>query len=165
MTNQVGGLSNFRWLLIALIVLVLDQWTKHLAVANLVMYEPVPVMPYFNLMLAHNTGAAFSFLADAGGWQRWFFVGLTAVITVVLVFWLYRLPPKQKLLPLALTLVIGGAIGNVYDRMMYGYVVDFIDWYVGTQHWPAFNIADSAICIGAGLLILDSFFKPKEQGK
>ncbi|NQD37690.1 signal peptidase II [Permianibacter sp. IMCC34836] len=165
MKNSAGGLANFRWLLVALLVLVLDQWTKHLAVANLVMYEPVPLMPYFNLMLAHNTGAAFSFLADAGGWQRWFFVALTTVISVVLLSWLYRLPRPQKLLPIALVLVLGGAIGNVYDRMMYGYVIDFIDWYVGDHHWPAFNIADSAICVGAALLILDSFFKPKEQGK
>ncbi len=170
MTAQVfGGISNFRWFWITLIVVVLDQWTKHLAVANLAMYEPVPVMPYFNLMLAHNTGAAFSFLADAGGWQRWFFVGLTAVINVVLAVWLYRLPRGQKLLPVALTLVLGGALGNVYDRMAYGYVVDFIDWYVGSYHWPAFNIADAAICVGAGLLILDSFRQPtakaaKEQG-
>lgn len=156
-----AGLCNFRWLLVTLVVVVLDQLTKHLAVANLAMYEPVPVMPFFNLMLAHNTGAAFSFLADAGGWQRWFFVGLTAVISVVLLAWLYRLPRGQKLLPIALSLVLGGAIGNVYDRMSYGYVIDFIDWYVGNYHWPAFNIADAAICVGAGVLILDSFRQPK----
>jgi len=170
MTAQaLGGISNFRWFWLTLIVVVLDQWTKQLAVANLAMYEPVPVMPYFNLMLAHNTGAAFSFLADAGGWQRWFFVVLTAVISVVLTVWLYRLPRGQKLLPVALTLVLGGALGNVYDRISYGYVIDFIDWYVGSYHWPAFNIADAAICVGAGLLILDSFRQPgtkqaKEQG-
>lgn len=161
MTAQAfGGISNFRWFWLTLIVVVVDQWTKYLAVANLAMYEPVPVMPYFNLMLAHNTGAAFSFLADAGGWQRWFFVVLTAVISVVLTVWLYRLPRGQKLLPIALTLVLGGALGNVYDRISYGYVIDFIDWYVGSYHWPAFNIADAAICVGAGLLILDSFRQP-----
>jgi len=161
----IGSFGNFRWLWISLLVVGLDQWTKHLAVAGLAMYDPVPVMPYFNLMLAHNTGAAFSFLAGAGGWQRWFFVALTLVISVVLLVWLYRLNRTQKLLPMALALVLGGAIGNVYDRLLYGYVIDFIDWYAGSYHWPAFNIADAAICIGAGLLILDSFKQPKATGK
>lgn len=167
MTGQVWtGASNFRWLWVTVLVLAFDQWTKYLAVGALALYEPVPVMPSFNLMLAHNTGAAFSFLSDAGGWQRWFFVGLTLVISVVLLAWLYRLPRGQQLLPIALTLVLGGAWGNVYDRMAHGYVIDFIDWYVGSYHWPAFNIADAAICFGAGLLIFDSFRHSKQgQGR
>jgi signal peptidase II len=126
-------------------------------VSWLSLYETVAIMPYFNLTMAHNHGAAFSFLAQAGGWQRWFFIGLAATISVVLLVWLAKLKPAAKLEAISLSLILGGAIGNVMDRIMYGYVIDFLDVYVGTSHWPAFNIADSAICIGAVLLILDSF--------
>jgi len=126
-------------------------------VSWLSLYETVAIMPYFNLTMAHNHGAAFSFLAQAGGWQRWFFIGLAATISVVLLVWLAKLKPAEKLESISLSLILGGAIGNVIDRISYGYVVDFIDLYIGHNHWPVFNIADSAICIGAILLIADSF--------
>ena len=123
----------------------------------------MPVLPFFNLTLAHNPGAAFSFLAGAGGWQRWFFVILAVVICTVLVIWMKRLAQSAKLEAISLALIIGGAIGNVIDRLIYGYVIDFLDVYAGSYHWPAFNIADSAIFIGAVLLIIDSFRKPAGQ--
>jgi signal peptidase II len=138
-------------------VIVLDQVSKWWMLSWLSLYETVAIMPYFNLTMAHNYGAAFSFLAQAGGWQRWFFIGLAVIISVVLLVWLAKLKPTAKLEAISLSLILGGAIGNVIDRIMYGYVIDFLDVYVGTSHWPAFNIADSAICIGAILLILDSF--------
>jgi signal peptidase II len=138
-------------------VIVLDQVSKWWVLSWLSLYETVAIMPYFNLTMAHNYGAAFSFLAQAGGWQRWFFIGLAVIISVVLLVWLAKLKPTAKLEAISLSLILGGAIGNVIDRIMYGYVIDFLDVYVGTSHWPAFNIADSAICIGAILLILDSF--------
>jgi signal peptidase II len=146
-----------KYLSITSLVIVLDQVSKWWMVSWLSLYETVAIMPYFNLTMAHNYGAAFSFLAQAGGWQRWFFIGLALIISVVLLVWLAKLKPTAKLEAISLSLILGGAMGNVMDRIMYGYVVDFLDVYVGTSHWPAFNIADSAICIGAVLLILDSF--------
>lgn len=153
-----------KYLSITGLVIVLDQVSKWWMVSWLSLYETVAIMPYFNLTMAHNHGAAFSFLAQAGGWQRWFFIGLAAVISVVLLIWLARLKPAAKLEAISLSLILGGAIGNVIDRILYGYVIDFLDVYVGTSHWPAFNIADSAICIGAVLLILDSF-KPEDKSQ
>ena len=146
------------WLWLSLLLIVADQVTKWLAVANLEYLTPVPVIDgFWNWTLVHNYGAAFSFLSDAGGWQKWFFAGLATVVSVVMALWL-RLTPRadwRNALPLAL--VIAGAIGNLIDRVRYGYVVDFIDWYVGKHHWPAFNVADSAIVVGAVLLVLFSF--------
>jgi signal peptidase II len=132
-------------------------------VSWLALYETVAIMPYFNLTMAHNHGAAFSFLAQAGGWQRWFFTVLALVISTVLVVWLAKLKPEAKLEAISLSLVIGGAIGNVIDRIYYGYVIDFLDIYIGSSHWPAFNVADSAICIGAVLLIIDSIKSEPES--
>jgi len=125
-------------------------------VSWLSLYETVAVIPYFNLTMAHNTGAAFSFLAGAGGWQRWFFIGLATAISIGLFIWLNKLA-KTKLEATSISLILGGAIGNVIDRIYFGYVIDFLDVYYGTYHWPAFNIADSAIVVGAALLIIDSF--------
>lgn len=146
------------WLWLSLLLIVADQVTKWLAVANLEYLTPVPVIDgFWNWTLVHNYGAAFSFLSDAGGWQKWFFAGLATVVSVAMALWL-RLTPRadwRNALPLAL--VIAGAIGNLIDRVRYGYVVDFIDWYVGKHHWPAFNVADSAIVVGAVLLVLFSF--------
>ena len=110
------------------------------------------------MTLAHNYGAAFSFLSDAGGWQRWLFTGLASVVTVVLVIWLLRLTAKERMLAAALSLVIGGAVGNLIDRIINGYVVDFIDVYYRDWHWPAFNVADSAISCGIVLLLIDGIF-------
>lgn len=149
-----------KYLWLSLAIIIADQISKTLMVNWLDLYERVAVLPFFNLTLAHNTGAAFSFLAGAGGWQRWFFVALAVVISAVLVIWMKRLAATARLEAISLALIIGGAIGNVIDRLIYGYVIDFLDVYVGTYHWPAFNIADSAICIGAVLLIIDSFRKP-----
>jgi signal peptidase II len=146
----------FLWLLLAAVVVALDLWTKHLAVSLLTLYEPVEVTAWLNWRLAHNPGAAFSFLAGAGGWQRWFFTVLAVVVTAFLLVWLLRTDRRERLVPLALSLVMGGAIGNLVDRLRHGYVIDFIDVHARGWHWPAFNIADSAIVCGIILLLLDA---------
>lgn len=147
----------FAWLAVSVAIVVLDAWTKHLAASGLEPYRPVEVFSWLNLTLAHNTGAAFSLLAGAGGWQRWLFTGLAFVVTVVLMVWLFRLRKGEWQLGLALGLVIGGAVGNLLDRVRLGYVVDFIDVHVGGWHWPAFNLADSAITCGIIFLLWDAF--------
>ena len=144
------------WLWLSLLVVVLDQVTKLWIDSSLQYNQPVPVLAFFDLRLLYNEGAAWSFLADAGGWQRWFLSCLAVVVTAILVIWLSRLKQAYCLLAVALALVIGGAVGNVIDRIMYGYVIDFIDVYYNAWHWPAFNIADSAISLGAILLIIDA---------
>lgn len=148
---------------ISIVTIILDQVTKWIASANLAMHDPVPVMPSFNFTLMHNYGAAFSFLSDAGGWQRWFFTIVAAVISVVLIVWIVRLKPHEKWLGIGLSLVLGGAIGNLIDRVSYGYVVDFIQWYYDRFYWPAFNIADSAIFVGTGILLCSTFFVKEEE--
>ena len=149
---------------IAVVVIVLDQLTKYWAVSNLTFAEPVAVMPYLNWTLAYNYGAAFSFLADMGGWQRWFFSGLALIVSVVFIVWLYRLPKDLTTEVWGINLILGGAIGNMIDRLLEGRVTDFIDFYIGTWHYATFNIADTAISIGAGLLIFSEFFlKPKHE--
>ncbi len=144
------------WLIMASVVVALDLFTKELAMQYLELYRPNPVFSWLNLTLAHNTGAAFSFLAGGSGWQRWFLSGVAVVIVAVLLVWLWRLPHRARLLPSALALVIGGAIGNLVDRIRFGYVIDFIDVHYAGWHWPAFNLADSAIVVGVVLLLLDS---------
>lgn len=159
--EKPGGLGSkliFVWLLVSALVVVLDWWTKGLASEHLTLYRPLELTPWLNLTLAHNYGAAFSFLSDAGGWQRWLFTVLASVVTLVLFVWLLRLPAREKLTGVALALVIGGAIGNLVDRVMLGYVVDFIDVYYRDWHWPAFNVADSAITCGVILLLIDGLF-------
>ncbi len=151
------------WLGVALVIIALDQWTKTLASSQLSYGVPLEVLPVFNLTLLHNTGAAFSFLADAGGWQRWFFAILSAVVSVVLVVWLSRLKAEEKLLAASLAFILGGAVGNLWDRLLLGYVVDFIQVHYQSHYFPAFNIADSAITIGAGLMILDMFLNPEKH--
>lgn len=152
-----------KWLWISLLVIVLDQLTKILADELLSYHVPVEIMPMFNFTLMYNTGAAFSFLANAGGWQRWFFLVLTIAVSIFIYFWLRKLTVNQRLQATALSLILGGAIGNLIDRAIYGHVIDFIDIYYATHHWPAFNIADSAICIGAFLLIYDTIKNPHED--
>ena len=146
------SLSFLRYLVIATITLLLDQLSKWSALRNLKMGVPEQVFPFMDCLLLFNPGAAFSFLAQGSGWQRWFFtaIGLAACIYII---WLIRKSQNDKLLCIALSLILGGALGNVLDRLMYGAVVDFIDLHYANWHWPAFNIADSAICIGAGLII------------
>ena len=146
-----------RWLWLSVLVVLLDQGTKWLAEAMLAPHRPVPLVPTINLTLMYNEGAAFSFLADAGGWQRWLFAAFALGMTAVLVVWLLRLKREERLLAGGLALVAGGAVGNLIDRVLTGRVVDFIDFYVGSWHWSAFNVADSAITIGVVLLLLSGF--------
>ena len=143
-----------KWLALSGVVVVLDQATKIAAGASLVPYAPVAVMPYLNLVLVHNPGAAFSLFSDAGGWQRWMLLAITAVVCVFLYHWLKRLGREETGSAAAIAAIIGGALGNAVDRLAYGHVVDFIDVYYGAYHWPAFNVADAAITIGAlGLIV------------
>ena len=146
-----------RWLWCSLVVVVADQTTKVAAVALLDPGSSVELIPTLDLVLAYNTGAAFSFLSTAGGWQRWLFIGLAVVICGFILHWLRELPRHARWYPLALSLILGGAVGNVIDRVRIGAVVDFIDFHVGDWHWPAFNVADSAICVGAALVVLGMF--------
>ena len=147
-----------RWLWLTGLVVVLDQVSKQWLSAVLHYHEPFAVIPYFNLTLMHNSGAAFSFLADAGGWQRWFFAAVALIASTAITLWLRGLKPHQRWEAAALAMVLGGALGNLWDRLWYGYVIDFLDVYYGNYHWPAFNIADTAITIGAAMLIIDLLF-------
>jgi len=142
-------------------MIVADQITKTLIIGRFDLYDRVAVLPFFDLVRAHNPGAAFSFLSDAGGWQRIFFVGISSVVSLVLVVWIYRLQSHQKMQALGLSLVLGGALGNLYDRVAYGYVVDFLLFYYDKYSFPAFNIADSAITVGAFFLIVDMIKNPQ----
>lgn len=146
------------WYGLAALVVLLDQYTKSLASAGLDYGRPVEVFSWFNLTLQHNTGAAFSFLSDAGGWQRYFFSTVAVVISTVLMVWLYVMPRGQYWLALSLGLILGGALGNVWDRLVLGHVVDFISVHYGGYYFPAFNLADSAITAGAAVMIVDSLF-------
>ncbi|MGJ0636753.1 signal peptidase II [Xenorhabdus bovienii] len=155
--------TGLRWLWLVVVVLILDLGSKQLVLQHFTLYESTPLIPYFNLTYAQNLGAAFSFLADKGGWQRWFFALVAIIISAVLLVMMYRSSAKQKLSNAAYALVIGGALGNLFDRLVHGFVVDFIDFYVGEWHWPTFNIADSAICIGAAFIIIESFISPDDK--
>ena len=154
--------SNWRWLLISVALIGLDLWTKNLASSQLIYGRPVEVLPMFNLVLQHNPGAAFSFLADLGGAQVWLFSIIAIVVSVVMVVWLGRLKPDQRLLSASLAFIGGGAIGNVWGRIELGYVVDFISLHYQSSYFPTFNIADIAINIGAGLMILDIILNPEK---
>ena len=145
------------WLGLALAIIVLDQLTKWWVSATLDYQEAIPVLPFFSLVRVHNTGAAFSFLADAGGWQRWFFIAVGVIATVIIVRLLKR-HAREPRLAFSLALVLGGALGNVIDRAVLGHVVDFLHIHYQDFSWPAFNVADSAISVGAALLIWDSLF-------
>lgn len=145
-----------KWIWLSLLAIGLDQASKVAIDSSMQLYESIPILPFFNLTYVHNTGAAFSFLSEAGGWQRWFFAVLALSISIVLGVWLARLQKHETFLAVALSLVLGGAIGNLIDRVVYGYVIDFIDIYYHVWHWPAFNIADSAITLGVALMFLES---------
>jgi signal peptidase II len=151
-----------RWLTIAAAVIALDRVTKHWAVELMQPYQPVPVTPFLNLTLVYNPGAAFSLLSDASGWQRWFFAIFSSLVALGLLIWLSRVPRNQVWIPVAFSLILGGAIGNLWDRLTLGFVVDFIDVYYGRWHWPAFNVADAAISTGAVMLLL-SALRPARQ--
>ncbi len=150
--SQIG-----KWLGLAGLVIVLDHLTKWWVSSTLGFQETVPVLPFFSVVLIHNHGAAFSFLADAGGWQRWLFIGIGLVATIIIVR-LLKTHAHEPRMALALALVLGGALGNVIDRALLGYVVDFLYFHYRDFAWPAFNVADSAICVGAAILVWDSLF-------
>ncbi|MEM7402271.1 MAG: signal peptidase II [Pseudomonadota bacterium] len=167
-----------KWLWLTAIVVILDQVSKQVAVNMLAMHDPQAFLPFFNFTLTYNKGAAFSFLSTAGGWQRWFFTILAIAVSIFIFFWLKKLTNKEKLLACSLALILGGAIGNVIDRSLYGYVIDFIDWFYPstegclpfffsihsiTCHWPTFNLADSAIFLGATLMIIQALFAKEES--
>ena len=157
-----------NWFWLSALVVLLDQATKKLAEAELVLHQPLAVLPSFNLTLMYNRGAAFSFLSDAGGWQRPFFVTLSSVVSLFLIYWLWQIgrDEKQKhnrILQASVSLILGGAVGNLIDRALYGQVTDFIQVYYASYYFPAFNLADSAITVGAGLLILDMFLQGKKH--
>jgi signal peptidase II len=153
-----SGQGLVLWLGIALLVLLIDQFTKVLVLGAFRLGDSTPVTSFFNLVRVHNHGAAFSFLAAAGGWQRWFFTGI-GVAAALFMVWMLRSHAGQTLFCLAISLILGGAVGNVIDRLLHGYVVDFLDFFWGSWHFPAFNMADSAITLGAGLLILDEILR------
>ncbi|GED23213.1 signal peptidase II [Halomonas halmophila] len=152
-----------RWLWLAAVVVVLDLATKALATHFLAYARPVEVLPFFNLTLLHNTGAAFSFLADHPGWQRWFFAAIAVAATVGLTIWMRRLRADEKMLGAALALVIGGALGNLHDRLLHGYVVDFLSFHAAGWYYPAFNVADIGITLGAIGLIIESLFGDRRR--
>ena len=157
-------LGATHWLWLTLLIVVADQWTKRLVTDHLEEFEAVVLLPVLDFMRLHNEGAAFSMLSDAAGWQRWFFSVLAIGVSVGILIWLQRLPARGKsLLAAGLCLVMGGAIGNVIDRIRLGHVVDFIRVHYAEWYFPAFNVADSAITIGAGLLILDMILQPKNS--
>ncbi|MDQ3026266.1 MAG: signal peptidase II [Pseudomonadota bacterium] len=162
---RAAGAAWMRWLLVSAAVVVLDLATKAWVSAAFQYGESRVITPFFNLVLVHNTGAAFSFLAGAGGWQRWFFTVVTIVISVVIVVMLRR-DHENRLLASSLALVLGGALGNLHDRVRFGYVVDFVQLHAGGYSFPAFNVADSAITVGVALLIWDSLrSSPRAPGQ
>ena len=160
-----NGRLALNWYLLSLVVIILDQWKKWLAETNLTFLEPVPVIePFLNWTLAYNYGAAFSFLADAGGWQKWFFSGLALLMSLFLIGYLAKAPRQAKLLSLGLALVLGGAVGNLIDRLLHGHVIDFIHvHYADVWHYPIFNIADIGISIGVLLIVIDMLFLEKKR--
>ena len=159
--------TGLFWLWITLLFFILDQWTKYLAVSYFVgpdRYSVVEVMPHFNLVLRYNTGAAFSFLADQQGWQVYFLSIIASVVSLAILYWMYTLSAqKERWLSIAFAFILAGALGNLYDRVTLGKVVDFIDWYYQDYHWPAFNIADAVILLGAAMMLWDSFTSSEEK--
>ena len=146
----------YKWLSISAIVVTFDLYSKHLIQQHFVFGDLHSVTSFFDLVRYHNEGSAFGFLNDAGGWQKWFFNGIAIVASIVIIY-LLKKQSNQKLFCVGLALVLGGAIGNLYDRLTLGYVVDFLNFHINNHYWPAFNVADSAICVGVGLLLWDSF--------
>lgn len=151
--------TGLRWLWVSILVLGLDRITKILAKTFLTFQEPHPVMPFFNLTLSYNRGSAFSFLDSQSGWQGYFFGSIAILVSIIILVVLKRSDAKQKWLNIAFALILGGALGNLWDRLSYGHVIDFIQWYAGNLYWPTFNIADSAVCVGAVMLAIDAIRK------
>lgn len=161
--KMAAMLRQSRWLLITVVIVALDLWTKSLAVASLDYAQPVTLLPILDFTLLYNYGAAFSFLSTAGGWQRWLFTLIALSVSVVLVIWILRLDRKEQWLAVSLALILGGAVGNLYDRMTLGYVVDFIHFHWNNRYFPAFNIADAAITTGAIMMLIDAFWLQKRR--
>lgn len=155
--------SGLIWLWITILFFILDRLAKIWAVQHLALYEPLTIFPFFNLTLAHNTGAAFSFLHSASGWQNLLFGGLALIVSIVIIYWLAKLSSRDRWLSIALCLILGGALGNAWDRMSYGYVIDFFDFHLGNWHFAIFNTADSAICVGAAMLFLHWLVYPNQH--
>lgn len=155
---RAQGSGMLHWLGLAFVILLVDQFTKVLIVGYYRLGDSTYVTSFFNVVRAHNTGAAFSFLAGASGWQRWFFTVLGFVAAGV-ILWMLKSHPGQRLFSFAMACILGGALGNVIDRLLYGYVVDFLDFHWRNWHFPAFNVADSAITVGAACLILDELLR------
>lgn len=151
------------WILLALLVVALDQFSKWWIRSLLDLYEAIPLFPGLQIIYVRNLGAAFSFLSSAGGWQRWFFIVLSVLASIVIIYWLRRLPRQRWMEALGLSLVLGGAVGNLVDRLWLGYVVDFIDVYYKAWHWPVFNVADSAITVGVAIMIFDILFYQRSE--
>ena len=165
-TNGGGTRRYLLWLLLAAVVTIADQVTKWMIIENVELYEKISVTPWFNITHQHNPGAAFSFLADAGGWQRWFFTALATVVSIVIAVWLWTLRNAGQLtLAIGLAFVLGGAVGNLIDRVQLGYVIDFIQVLINGWSFPSFNVADAALTVGAGLLIIDALFLSSREGE
>jgi signal peptidase II len=154
--------NGLRWFWITVVVLLLDRVTKYFAQKYLLAYYAVPVVPGFNLTLSFNTGSAFGFLNSQSGWQVWFFGLIALIVSVGILCWLARLSSRERWIAIALSFIVGGALGNLWDRISYGHVIDFIQLYISHYYWPTFNIADSAICIGAALLFGQAILNPKK---
>ncbi len=157
--------TGLRWLWVAVVVFILDRISKYLAMSFLTDYEPLVITRFFNFTLSYNKGAAFSFLDQASGWQMWFFGGLALVVSIGILIWLSRLSSRQRWLSISLAMIVGGALGNLFDRINYGQVIDFIQLHVSHFYWPVFNIADSAVCVGAFMLFLDAWPKKASSVK
>ncbi len=155
--------TGLKYLALSLILFIADQATKITILNTLELYQDINILPIFDITHVHNYGAAFSFLSDAGGWQRYFFTIIAVVISTLLIYWMYKTPTEQKLLLTSYALILSGALGNVWDRINYGYVVDFLHFYYQSWSFPAFNVADIAISIGAFFLILDAIFEHKRE--
>lgn len=153
---------NLIWLLVSLIIIILDQLSKHWIMANLTYGQPWEILPVFNLTLSYNPGAAFNFLSAANGWQRWLFTAIAVLVSIYVIFWLTRVSAKDYLSKIGLSFVLGGALGNLYDRLHYGYVIDFIQVHYQNWYFPDFNLADSAITLGAVCIILTLLFDKKK---
>ena len=150
--------SAINWIWLSILIIIIDQITKYYISHQFSLYETISIIPGLKITYVHNTGAAFSFLSNAGGWQRWLFIGISSSISLILVYWLKKHPSADIWLAVALALILGGAVGNLADRILHGYVIDFIVVYYESWYWPAFNVADSAISIGIVMLIIDSFW-------
>jgi len=161
--NKIFTETGLKWLWLTLLCLAVDQITKQWVAGSFMLYESVSVLPVFSITYVHNLGAAFSFLADQGGWQRWFITAIAAIASIVFIIWLAKTPRSQTLLSIAFALMLSGALGNLIDRVLFGYVIDFLDFHWSGNHFPAFNVADSTIFIGAALMILDSFVSENDN--